>query len=50
MYVIRGKYTGCSWEDIDEFDTKEEAERMLSEYRMAYGSGWLFAIKHRRTA
>ena len=45
MYVIRGKYTGCPWENIDEFETREEAERMLDEYIMAYGAGWRFAIK-----
>ena len=36
MYKIRGKYIGCPLEDIDEFDTREEALLMLSEYRMAY--------------
>ena len=45
MYVIRGKYPGCAWEDIDEFNTREEAEEMLAEYRMAYGPEWSLTIK-----
>ena len=45
VYKIRGKYHGCPWEDIDEFDTKEEAQAMLSEYRMAYGPEWRLCIK-----
>ena len=45
VYKIRGKYPGCPWEDIDEFDTKEEAQAMLSEYRMAYGPEWRLCIK-----
>ena len=31
--------------DIDEFDTRPEALKMLAEYRMAYGPGWRFTIK-----
>lgn len=48
MYIIRGKYERCPWEQIDEFDTKEEAESMLKEYRLAFGSGWLLEIKKGR--
>ena len=40
MFKIYGKYPGEPWEIIDEFDTREEAQAMLSEYRMAYGSEW----------
>lgn len=47
MFVIRGKYVGCPWEDIDEFDTKAEATKMLSEYRMAYGAGWSLTVVRR---
>ena len=50
MFVIRGKYPGCEWEDIDEFETREEAEKMLAEYRTAYGSEWSLTIKKRRSA
>ena len=49
MYVIRGKYPGQAWEDIDEFDSREETEKMLAEYQLAYGSEWLFTIKKRKT-
>lgn len=45
VYKIRGKYPGEPWEDIDEFDTKEEAQTMLTEYRMAYGPEWRLCIK-----
>lgn len=45
MYKIRGKYPGQPWEDIDVFDTREEAVKMLREYRMAYGSEWQLTIK-----
>ncbi len=47
-YVIRGKYPGCPWEDIDQFDTRPEAEKMLKEYRLAYGPEWTLVIKVRR--
>ena len=47
MYVIRGKYPGQPWEDIDSFHNKKEAEDMLEEYRRAFGKGWLFCIKRR---
>ena len=39
-----GGGTGKSM-DIDEFDTRPEALKMLAEYRMAYGPGWRFTIK-----
>ncbi len=48
VYVIRGKYPGCPWEDVDEFDTRVEAEKMLKEYRTAYGPEWSLVIKVRR--
>lgn len=36
MFKIRGKHPGQPWEDIDVFDTREEALKMLREYRMAW--------------
>jgi hypothetical protein len=39
MFKIKGIYQGRK-ETIDEFDDKREAERCLTEYRMAYGLGW----------
>lgn len=37
MFKIRGKYPGQPWEDIDEFDTRPEALKMLAEYRKGTG-------------
>ena len=48
MYIIRGKYTGHEWETIDEVDDKAEAERLLKEYRMAFGPAWVLTIKRER--
>ena len=44
MYKIMGKYCGET-EEIDEFETREEAMKMLTEYKMAYGSEWKLWIK-----
>ena len=40
MFKIYGKYSNLPKEIIDEFDTREEALEMLTEYRMAYGHEW----------
>lgn len=32
-------------EEIDEAETHEEAEKLLAEYRMAFGDGWALWIK-----
>ena len=45
MFVIKGKYGNEPIENIDEFDTEEEANVMLSEYKMAYGQGWSLWIE-----
>ena len=37
MWEIRFKYPGQPWETIDEADSKQDAEYLLHEYRMAYG-------------
>lgn len=42
-FRIYGQYRGRT-ELIDEFETEKEAQRCLSEYRMAYGPGWLLWI------
>lgn len=44
MYKIRGKYPGQPWETVDEFETLDEAEKALAEYRLAFGSEWLLCI------
>lgn len=45
MYKVRGKYKGHPWEDIDEFDTLEEAIAMRNEYRIAFGPDWMIRVK-----
>lgn len=45
MWKIKGKYSGSPyWEEIDSFETEDEANKMLAEYRMAFGSGWLLKV------
>lgn len=44
MFMIFGKYNGQT-EEVDQFDTKEEALKMLNEYRLAYGSAWTLWVK-----
>lgn len=48
MYKIYGKYPGVPQELIDEFDTEEEAKKMLIEYRMAYGHEWYLWIRNNK--
>jgi len=38
-YRIMGKYQGRA-EEVDTANSQEEADHMLSEYRMAFGTGW----------
>ena len=45
MYRIVGSYQGKPEEVIDQFRTKKEAELMLAEYSLAFGSGWTLNIK-----
>lgn len=45
MYLIMGKYASRAEEIVDDFDTKAEARKMLTEYRLAYGKGWRLRIK-----
>lgn len=45
MWIIRGKYPGLPWEDIDEDEEKAEAERLLKEYRLAFSSEWRLTLK-----
>lgn len=40
MFKIMGKHGDGPQEEIDEFATYEEAEKMLIEYKMAYGPTW----------
>ena len=45
MYYIYYKYRSMAWEEIDSADSRKEAEFLLSEYRMAYGSDCLLEIR-----
>ena len=42
---IYGSYNGHRAEEIDEASTPREAEYLLGEYRMAFGSGWDIYVK-----
>jgi hypothetical protein len=39
-YIILARFDRMIYERIDEFDTGEEAFRMLAEYRFAFGDNW----------
>ena len=47
MFEIRGKYREKPWETIDEFDTAEEARKMLLEYQMAFGPEWRLTVRRK---
>ena len=47
MFRIVGEFQGEK-EIIDEFDSREEAEKMLMEYRLAFGCGWILGIREVR--
>jgi len=38
-----GKYADGYWEHIDTADEDNTKEFLLSQYRLAFGSGWQFA-------
>ena len=40
-----GRYKNQDSEVIDEFDTREEADEMLAEYKLAYGSDFTLWIE-----
>lgn len=44
-YVIVGRYQNGGIEEIDEADSKADAEYMLSEYRTAFGTDWELWIR-----
>ena len=39
MYIIFGRYNGET-EEVDQASTKQEAEYLVQEYRLAFGPGW----------
>lgn len=48
MFKIVGKYPGQPKETIDECEAKAEADHLLAEYRMAFGSEWIIWIERCR--
>jgi len=44
VYEIKGKYKNSSVEVIDETDTEQDANYLLNEYQIAFGSDWLIWI------
>ncbi len=44
MFTIYGTYRGKKAE-IDTADTRQEADRLATEYRLAFGSAWIITIK-----
>lgn len=45
MFKIMGRYKGGRQEEIDSFDSREEADRMLGEYRMAFGTTYMLWVE-----
>ena len=45
MYEIWGRYNG-TWEVIDETDNRNDADYLVQEYMMAYGSDWVIEWRH----
>ena len=45
MLIVMGRSMGEPWEEIDTAWTREEARYLVQEYRIAFGSGWMFKLK-----
>lgn len=43
-YKIMGRYNGQT-EEVDEAETRKDAQYLLSEYKLAFGAGWSLWIK-----
>lgn len=51
IFVIKYKYQGMPWEDVDSAETYLEAKRLYAEYVLAYrGTGALLRIVQRRVS
>lgn len=44
VWIVWGCYRHGVMEVVDEADSLEEAENLLTEYRLAYGEGWVLGI------
>lgn len=50
MFLIMGKYKTQRIDEmdvLDECESKEEAAKLLTEYRMAYGTDWIIFVAER---
>lgn len=48
IFVIKCKYQGRPWEDVDSAETYLEAKRLYAEYVMAYQGSCALRIVQRR--
>ena len=48
MYSIIGVWQGCMPEELDTAETKQEAIKLVREYRMAFGREWSITIKQNK--
>jgi hypothetical protein len=48
MYSIIGVWQGCMPEELDTAETKQEAMKLVREYRMAFGPTWTIKIKQNK--
>ena len=46
-YLVMGRYKGCEAEEVDEADTRSEAEWLAGEYKIAFGRGWDLWVEKR---
>jgi len=48
MYSIIGVYQNCMPEELDTAETKQDAVKLMREYRMAFGQAWKITIKQNK--
>ena len=48
MYSIIGVYQNCMPEELDTAETKQDAVKLMREYRMAFGQAWKIYIKQNK--
>jgi len=48
-YVIWGQYRLDDPEEIDSAETKEDADYLRKEYKLAFGSEWRIYVKTRKS-